>query len=76
MHHGEKYNFLVVEASNMRTATFLDALGFMSVYYIPFQSKQRMIKSDEPVAAGPSSKNGFLSNLDTGVIAMVVKTRE
>lgn len=68
--------YLIVEASNMRTATFLDALGFLPVHYARFQSKQRAVKSDTRVPEGPSSTNGFVSDRDTGMIAMAVKLRE
>lgn len=68
--------YLIAEASNMRTATFFDELGFLPIHYIRFQDKQRLIKSDVAVPEGPSSANGFVCDKDTGMIAMVCRLCE
>jgi len=60
------YSYLVTEATNQWTGAAFEALGGVRVHFFPFQARQAVRKSDQPLEGVTTSPNGFLSDKDSG----------
>jgi hypothetical protein len=67
------YSYMVTEATNQWTGAAFEALGGVRVHFSPFQTKQAVPKSAEPLEDVTSSPNGFLSDKDSGGMFYVIR---
>ncbi|QIN81717.1 hypothetical protein GBA63_03000 [Rubrobacter tropicus] len=67
------YSYMVTEATNQWTGAAFEALGGVRVHFAPFQARQAVRKSGEPLEGITTSPNGFLSDKDSGGMFYVVR---
>jgi hypothetical protein len=67
------YGFIVIEATNQWTGAACEALGGVRVHFAPFQAKQTVRKSAEPLEGVVTSPNGFVSDKDSGSMFYVIR---
>ena len=67
------YSYMVTEATNQWTGAAFEALGGVRVHFAPFQTKQVVPQSAEPLESVTTSPNGFLSDKDSGGMFYVIR---
>ena len=60
------YSYMVTEATHQWTGAAFEALGGARVHFAPFQTKQAVPRSAEPLEGVTTSPHGFLSDKDSG----------
>ncbi|MGR8981751.1 MAG: hypothetical protein ACU84H_16905 [Gammaproteobacteria bacterium] len=64
---------MVVEASNQWTGAACEVLGGVRVYFAPYQVRQTVHRSAEPLEDIVTSPNGWLSDKDSGCMFYVIR---
>ncbi|MGH8607647.1 MAG: hypothetical protein ACREX9_09545 [Gammaproteobacteria bacterium] len=67
------YAFVVVEATNQWTGAACELLGGVRVHFAPYQAQATVPQSVEPLAGTVTSRNGFLSDKDSGIMFYVIR---
>lgn len=67
------YGFVVVEATNQWTGAACEVLGGVRVHFAPYQARATVPQSLEPLAGTVTSRNGFLSDKDSGSMFYVIR---
>ncbi len=67
------YAFVVVEATNQWTGAACELLGGVRVYFAPYQAQTTVPQSLEPLEGTVTSRNGFLSDKDSGSMFYVIR---
>ncbi len=67
------YAFVVVEATNQWTGAACELLGGVRVYFAPYQAQATVPQSLEPLEGTVTSRNGFLSDKDSGSMFYVIR---
>jgi hypothetical protein len=67
------YEYVVTEATNQWTGAAFEALGGVRVHFAPFQLRQSVRKSDEPLEGVVTSSDGFLADKDSGGMFYVIR---
>jgi hypothetical protein len=67
------YSYMVTEATHQWTGAAFEALGGVRVHFAPFQARQVVRKSAEPLEGVVTSPNGFLSDKDSGGMFYVMR---
>jgi hypothetical protein len=67
------YAYMVIEATNQWTGAACEVLGGVRVHFAPFQGRQMVHQSAEPLEGTVTSANGWLSNKDSGSMFYVIR---
>jgi len=67
------YAYMVIEATNQWTGAACEVLGGVRVHFAPFQGRQMVHQSAEPLEDTVTSANGWLSNKDSGSMFYVIR---
>jgi hypothetical protein len=67
------HRFMVIEATNQWTGAACQALNGVRVHFAPFQARQTVRKSTEPLEGVVTSPNGFVSDKDSGSMFYVIR---
>jgi hypothetical protein len=67
------YEYMVTEATNQWTGAACEVLGGVRVHFAPFQGRQRVHQSAEPLEEIVTSVNGWLSDKDSGSMFYVIR---
>jgi hypothetical protein len=67
------YAYMVIEATNPWTGAACEVLGGVRVHFAPFQGRQRVHQSAEPLEGIVTSVNGWLSDKDSGSMFYVIR---
>ena len=67
------HKFMVIEATNQWTGAACQALNGVRVHFAPFQARQTVRKSTEPLEGVVTSPNGFVSDKDSGSMFYVIR---
>ena len=69
--HG--YEYMMITGTNQWTGAACEALGAARIYFSPFRDKGRVAKEVEANPNEPYSKDGFISNKDSGLMVYALK---
>jgi hypothetical protein len=67
------FQYLVVLAGNQWTGAAMDLMKGVKVHFAPYRDIKRVYESDEPVADKPSSKDGYISDKDSGSMFYILR---
>jgi hypothetical protein len=67
------FEYLIVSAGNHWTGAACEVLGGVKVHFAPFRDIKRVYESEEPVDGKPSSKDGFISDKDSGCMLYLIR---
>jgi hypothetical protein len=67
------YGYVVTEATNQWMGAAFEALGGVRVHFAPFQVRQSVRNSDEPLEGVVTSSDGFLADKDSGGMFYVIR---
>lgn len=67
------FEYLIVSAGNQWTGAACEVLGGVKVHFAPFRDEKRVNESCEPVDGKPSSKDGYISDKDSGCMLYVIR---
>jgi len=67
------FEYLVVSAGNQWTGAASEVLGGVKIHFAPFRDLKRVFESDEPVDGKPSSKDGYISDKDSGCMLYMIR---
>ncbi len=68
-----RYAFVVVEATNQWTGAACERLGGVRVHFAPYQAQATVPQSSGPLEGTVTSRNGFLSDKDSGSMFYVIR---
>jgi len=67
------FHYLVVSAGNQWTGAAIEIMSGVKVHFAAFRDIKRVYESNEPVAGKPSSKDGYISDKDSGSMFYVMR---
>jgi hypothetical protein len=69
------FEYLVVSAGNQWTGAACEILGGVTAHYTPYRVAKMLDESAEPIPNKPSSKDGFISDKDSGCMVYVIRLK-
>jgi hypothetical protein len=67
------YNYVVTAAANQWTGAAFELLGGVRVHFAPYRAERQLIESLEDLPHGASSKDGFISDKDSGCMFYIIR---
>jgi hypothetical protein len=67
------FQLLVVSAGNQWTGAAIEIMNGVKVHFAAFRDSKRAYENNEPVVGKPSSKDGYISDKDSGSMFYVIR---